>query len=417
VQRKTDKHRSLMRLFTVHGVGEPAGWQAQVQEVLQFYFECVPISYPQFQSWPVAAVLRVVIAPFALVIAIAIPLLLWIGRFSNLDYRLSARIVGWAFWGAAIASIVMGLIVAFVRRQRAAAEVQLQIENHTTGGAAAHLIAHSLGTYLTCRTIKKVQGLRLKRIVYVGSVVHRNFSWDLFTGRRVEAVRNEVGGRDLVVFLAGIAKWLFCLWDLGWAGWKGFLGSAVVVHTCPDAELPCAQCTVQPQSAPLHNTVCPYDKHNTLFLSSFHAARFWLPFLWEYDPGYFIRFLARCQDLDQSLQGTAEFLDSFDRLRYASFGGRFCFEEMVVRELRAKHGLPLISSPKAEEVTDVLIRAWGHIVRAQDAMGKIARDRKPRIGPHAALPPTAGEQRVVLQCYDPRAAVARAIVEVCATKS
>jgi hypothetical protein len=377
-----------------------------VEEVLGHYFDCVAIHYPHYEDHPVAAVLKVVIEPWALVGGLAAGIFLLfrlffqqqtVGPFHEHFYDSLVNVV---FFYLTITFIVVGVALAYRRRKQAEAEVRQQIQRTMIGGVGAHLIAHSLGTYLTCRMLRTVQGLKLRRVIYVGSVVKRKFSWDLLTGHRIEALRNEVGGQDSVVLLAGMAKWLFFLTDLGWAGWKGFLGSATDVHSSTEADWPCGRCSIQPLPAPVHNSLCPYDAHNTLFMSGFHAARFWLPFLWEYDPGYFQAFLERCQSLTQL--GRADFLEAFNRLRYASWGGRLCFEEMVVREIRAKLKLSAEENPDPSKVSAVLFLTWSLIVKAQNGMEKIVR---PREEAKLVKLSVSAELREALRNYDPRVAV------------
>ncbi len=405
-----------MRILTIHGVGRPENWQSRVETILGKYFECIPVNYPQYRSRSsFLAVLKVVIEPWALAGAAVALLALYMFNIAVGSPLERTRWHGLSLmtlieWLILAVGVGAGLWLAFTRRERAFAEARSQIERATTGGVSTHVIAHSLGTYLTCRALREVSGLKLKRVVYVGSVVKRRFQWDALTGRRLEALRNEVGGKDLVVVLAGFARWLFFVSDLGWAGWRGFRGPSSAIHDCPESDIPCPTCTISAVPAAIHNTRCPYDKHNTLFLSAFHAARFWLPFLWGYDPAYFLAFLDRCQKLDRTRLGQADFVEELNRLRYASPGASFCFEELVVRELRAKLRMSADQTPDANTITNVVTKAWYLIVKAQTAVTELANVTKVQSAagnaPNAEL---SDEAKQDLLNYDPRAAVWQAI--------
>jgi hypothetical protein len=91
-------------------------------------------------------------------------------------------------------------------------------------------VGHSNGTYLLARALQDYPALRLKRVVFAGSVVRRDFDWrrnfKVVSGandRRVEKVLNYVATKDWVVgILSKAFQPLKLLFDLGSAGHDGF---------------------------------------------------------------------------------------------------------------------------------------------------------------------------------------------------
>lgn len=381
-------------LLTVHGVGYPVDWQSRVRGVLAPFFEYRPIEYTQYQAPAISAVTKVLVEPVAFWTAVALGILQGVVSFWFRPHGSLQNILMWIPGMLALISFSVGAMLAFFRRQGAFLEVRKQVEAAVASGKTVHVVAHSLGTYMATRVLEEVQGIKMGRVVFVGSVVRRRFPWDRYTSVRLHAVRNEIGTRDAVVVLAGLVKSLN--WRLGWAGWRGFKGSPAVVHTSGDCTT-CGPCSVSDNPVPIHNTVSRLYKHNDHFLGPLHAYRFWLPFLWGYDVGTFHLFLDRCQKAVNEADNSYDaFRETIESLQYASWGEKRVVGQHIVKQLRRRLNLPLSEHPPATKVLEVVTRMWAAIVEAQEAIGN----------------PDHPDREKCILAYNPLIAINRAIEQV-----
>jgi pimeloyl-ACP methyl ester carboxylesterase len=88
-------------------------------------------------------------------------------------------------------------------------------------------VGHSNGTYLLADALQRYHAMRVRRVVFAGSVVRRDFDWDPLVGRgQVGLVRNYVASDDWVVALFPRLfeqrPWRFLGNDIGSAGFNGF---------------------------------------------------------------------------------------------------------------------------------------------------------------------------------------------------
>jgi hypothetical protein len=380
-------------LLTVHGVGYPANWQSRVRGVLSPFFEYRPIEYPQYQAPAISAVIKVLLAPVAFWSAVALAilqvvLLLWLRTHGS-----ARNILMWFPAMLALVSFGVGIVLAFFRREKAFLAVRRQVEAAVASGKTVHVVAHSLGTYMAARVLEEIEGIKMGRVIFVGSVVRRRFPWDRYTSARLHAVRNEIGTRDAVVVLAGLVK---CLnWRLGWAGWWGFKGSPAVVHTSGDCTT-CGPCSVSDNPVPVHNTVSRLYKHNDHFLGPLHAYRFWLPFLWGYDVGTFHLFLDRCQKAVKEADNYDAFRETIESLQYASWGEKRVVAQHIVKQLRRRLNLNLSEHPPPAKVLEIVTHMWNAIVEAQEAIGN----------------PGHPDREKSILAYNPLIAINRAIEKV-----
>jgi hypothetical protein len=86
---------------------------------------------------------------------------------------------------------------------------------------------HSNGTYLLASALQEYESMKIRRIVFAGSVVRRDYDWSCVFGRgQVVALRNYVATGDLVValfprfFEPKVMRWLGN--DVGSGGFNGF---------------------------------------------------------------------------------------------------------------------------------------------------------------------------------------------------
>jgi hypothetical protein len=163
-------------------------------------------------------------------------------------------------------------------------------------GMSPHLVGHSLGTYLSGTSLRDLDWAKFDRVVLCAAVLPRDYDWKaLGTKKRVRAVRNETGLRDLVPKVAGMLSPLAP--QFGSAGRDGFLDSEVV-HTVKDAYDDCALCSGAPPVL-VHNVPSAYT-HSTYFISGAQCDDFWLPFFLGVPVGEFSDWLQYCLDASES---------------------------------------------------------------------------------------------------------------------
>jgi pimeloyl-ACP methyl ester carboxylesterase len=235
----------MLRILTIHGICTLGEWQEEVEQEFAPFFECIPLKYPQYRRW-----------------------------------------------GAL--KVVFGLR----KKRQALSHILGQIKRATAGSAIPpHLIAHSFGTVLSGEVIKRHPWLRLGRVVFVGSVLPAYFPWSRLLTEdpdKITELRNEVGRRDSVVGIAGLAS-VFQK-GLGLSGLVGFKGRSVQT-----LDGPLQGCDVRsgtPRGSSLErifNAPLSEYSHRTVFLSARHFTDLWLPFFWGYAPCDYLRFLRLCE--------------------------------------------------------------------------------------------------------------------------
>lgn len=105
-------------------------------------------------------------------------------------------------------------------RERKIDEIHGKLVNHPSlQGRTPSVIAHSFGSYLITRVLAKYDTFRVDRMVLCGSIVARDYPWDVIIGdrRQASAVLNDRGGLD---FWAGIVGYF--VKDAGPSGVDGF---------------------------------------------------------------------------------------------------------------------------------------------------------------------------------------------------
>jgi pimeloyl-ACP methyl ester carboxylesterase len=293
-------------VLTVHGVCPNRGWQGVAKHVLEPHFKCEPIEYHEYDCVRGGAI-KAVIHPFFLIVALAIA-----GMAAVQGLGLIAWLIAAAFFG-------FGVVLATILRHRCTDRIKTQISERSSGAYTTQVIAHSLGTYLAGNAMTRFD-VDVDKVVLVGSVLPRWFDWQQVTSQVLRdsslpsgfagaSIRNELGKRDVVVWLTGLTKWLTR--DMGSAGRNGFIGNADAVHTTTGPWQACPLCSGG-QDAFVHNVPLEQYGHSDHFLGPGHALRLWLPFLWDYPPTEFRRWLKLCG-------GAAQCLHDRDQERYAVF--------------------------------------------------------------------------------------------------
>jgi pimeloyl-ACP methyl ester carboxylesterase len=279
----------------VHGISTDAPWYEETNRILSRLFEVVELRYDHYRN---NAPLKLVGNP---------PTLARAGTI--------AAVVGGAVAG--VAPLVWGIAgaagIAFaglgIAQWRARSDLDNALEHfiaereRALGGdrRAPHLIAHSLGSWLSIRAAERYPGVRFRRVVLCGSVLPRAFPWAALVNPSgnapaIRAVRNEVGLRDWVPLLAGLLQ--RAAPHFGGAGRWGFIGPTSVVHTQEGARHPCSACGPW-NIAPVHNVPLPFS-HSAGFAGGSQCKTAWVPFLLGYDPIEYNQLMDLCDQLHEA---------------------------------------------------------------------------------------------------------------------
>jgi len=252
-------------VLLVHGINSRGEWYEPVADVLEPHLRCVRVYYPQYVrlGWlKVPSFSALLALPGLLLLPFALLGLPW------------ARLRPWAWAVLLLAPVLLG-VSEWLRRRAALAHVRTAYDAVRRTGEVPHVLAHSLGTYLTGRLLG-IPGVRYGRVVFVGSPLPRGY-WNGGRLENVGQVRNEVGRSDVVPLSTGLASRMMP--GFGDAGWAGFAGPADRVHTLPAGRDTCDLCALAPTPAPLvHNAAVGEFTHSDAFIGTGYAERFWLPF-------------------------------------------------------------------------------------------------------------------------------------------
>jgi pimeloyl-ACP methyl ester carboxylesterase len=269
-------------VITVHGVNPDRQWQKAVEKVFAPHFDCKAIEYHQYNTMlgPVRAIANIPLLLFGLCLLAAATY-----------YSVARNWVG-TIDVSGVAIVVLGLSIALARamRLRCSNDIKKMV-NKMCCNERPHVVAHSLGTYLIGRALRKFPDISLANVVLVSSILPRTYPWQRLLPTRVSNVRNEFGRDDWVTKLVGWLHWL--VRDLGPSGAVGFAGDATLIHSSENPLDGCPLCRTAP--ARVHNIRLNEFNHSTEFLGDGHARKLWLPFLWELVPAEFSYYLDMCQ--------------------------------------------------------------------------------------------------------------------------
>jgi len=367
------------RVLTVHGIWTSGKWQQVVASVFDPHFECIAIKYRHYR-W---------LGPLCLVLEPYVLLVLGLTLLSFRRWPVShcARIT------AIILLLVVAYLATYVRRYFAFSTFLKQTGDYARPAkqTQTHIIAHSLGTYLTGRALQTRNDFHIGRVVLVGCVLPRRFPWQKLRAvgtaddqYRYLNVRNDLARKDLVVYTAWLMSWL--VRGLGLAGFAGFKGSSTLIHDPEDPTKPCSQCPCD--TVRIHNVLSKHLGHSGTFVSSMHAEVFWLPFLWGIDPSEYADFLRLCNAaaaLDREWTDDAwktgyvdkRLIDIEKRLRELRWGSTGTFEDSVLKEVLSRY------RPDTEELDDLTALAvrgvWQSVRQAMQAWDNRDKRRKQKL--------------------------------------
>ncbi|HJY86440.1 MAG TPA: hypothetical protein VKE24_06335 [Candidatus Acidoferrales bacterium] len=311
-------------VITVHGVNPDRGWQRAVHEVLEPHFACIAHDYPDYDTviGPVRAVSNVWLLAIS-----GMALLLGIG----------AAVLG-IWWMTGYAALVfaiafpLGLVLGWRSRVACTKRLMRHIADKVQSGSP-HVIAHSLGTYLVGRVIRKYTSVTFANVLLVSCVLPRDFAWGQIVKERprsIRAVRNEFGTSDWVVKTLRWISWLAR--DLGTAGDRGFHEVRGLIHTLPTPVRDCPAC--DRRRARVHNAPLQEYGHSEVFLGRRHARELWLPFLWGFPADELNEYLENLRTaaraiLDRRWNDAEQIMDRLLATRFAWTRGRTLREAVV----------------------------------------------------------------------------------------
>jgi hypothetical protein len=293
-------------VITVHGINSDGKWQEQVEYALHPFFEFAHIKYDDYKF---RGEVKLLLGPVAVsAFAGATLMLLWL-FFSMHVFQAQLLLFP-------LVVLALGYPEAVLRRHRRVdwfkREIELRsrrgLEPFRAPGRTPHIIGHSLGTFLIGTTLRRFSDVRFNRVILSGCVLPCGFDWHGLHLRNQAfiSIRNEVGKKDLVVKLAGLAR--LAVWGLGNAGVRGFYGYEKAhqgkvlelserrefVHSVDNAYGPCAECRPSEDYSGVHNVHIEEANHKTPFVGNGHITTFWLPFLWGIEPRTYLDFRNRC---------------------------------------------------------------------------------------------------------------------------
>ena len=279
-------------LFSIHGIQTTGEWQEGCSAVLSPFYRYIPIKYDEFREWAIPKLAMDLIV-FFLAAVTAIPLWYW------------DVLPGLTAWGIYLIGTLTTVLILNLYADRFRGKVIEKVYRKVADTAAndtpPHLIAHSLGTFLSSMALRKFQGLRYNSVILNGCVLARRFPWSRMR-LRYENVTNEVGRDDFVPYAATILGWLVP--GMGCAGRRGFKGNKSTVHNvtpeekypnCRSQKCPCEEhVDIDVCDATIHNVHHEKLDHSDYFKGLNHAWKFWLPTLWGYDPMLYQKFQEAC---------------------------------------------------------------------------------------------------------------------------
>jgi len=283
----------MRAVLTLHGIGVFGGrgpWQKPIERVLAPHFRCITIKYSHYR-W--LGFLSAVVEPWLLIPGIGVILL--VKRWYSIHFA----------WAWIVGICLLSCFAARFRQRMALSYFLAQSSNRLSLGLKPHVIAHSMGTKLVGTALREYPQVRLRNVVLTGCVLPTNYPWRGVLTANPSAfvhVRNDVGSRDFVPWLAHKGHQLGILPGFGMSGRVGFDTSHDLVHTVDSPNVLCAQCAVPADSAPIHNVISDRFTHSSAFATPEFAAYFWLPFLWNIAPAEYSEFLELCLAAEQHFQ-------------------------------------------------------------------------------------------------------------------
>jgi pimeloyl-ACP methyl ester carboxylesterase len=317
----------------IHGIRTTGEWVDEFSRLLKQFFEPVPVKYSQYRGN--FGGLCVFLEPW-IVVGVSI-------------VAASTYALGWLpGWSAALAGLVACLFsilpgaVAFRRRS---ALKTYKLATRDTFQKIPHLIAHSFGTYLTVRLLLTLPVATFRRVILCGCVLPRQFDWNArVLDGRVEQVRSDFTSGDRVGVFARLAGMLDP--HLGNAGTVGMADGLPNVHRVAGPAIACPECNVGSKNAHIHDVERSEMGHSDGMLVRSHCIRWWLPFLWGFDPAEHGDLLKICEEWIQASESYDWQATRALEARLAARRWAWCNGETILTHLeRALIGAGLSQTP------------------------------------------------------------------------
>src|SRR5438552_2261476 len=141
------------RVLMVHGIWTKGAWQEDVAWVYAPHFDCIVIKYPYYR-W--LGPLNLILEPYVLIVIGVVLVAMYWWRVSS---HTQIWLIGFLLFAAYLSTYVRRTCAFNKILNEAGPYAQPQSQSQT------HLIAHSLGTYLTGRALRTRAEFYLGRIV------------------------------------------------------------------------------------------------------------------------------------------------------------------------------------------------------------------------------------------------------------
>ena len=273
------------QVVTIHGINTDGEWQEMAKCVFGPHFECLNLKYPHYRRF---GALKLLVHLPSLLVGLTtclVPwmILSWVGI--NTDKWI------WALLGGTVLAVSHG--IAHSHRRRAVDYIDREL-SRKMGTRPPDFIGHSLGTYLCGTLLLRAEYRRFNRMILAGCVLPTKYPWKQLnaSGRKAcREVQNEVGKRDLVVWIAfALHGWVG---QFGQAGYRGFRAKDGTVHNLKGPYDACRYCDGE-TAALVHNIDHPEVGHSDLFITPEYCDSFWFPFLLEIHPSEYREFSDLC---------------------------------------------------------------------------------------------------------------------------
>jgi pimeloyl-ACP methyl ester carboxylesterase len=275
--------RNKTPLILVHGIRTKGSWQDQLSPLIEHFYKPVHVRYWQYRG--IFGFLSVFCEIWVFFILFVVAYVTYLLEF----------ISGLGFGVAIVFACLLSISPHAVKFRRDAALSAYKQAVKDTLNESPHLIAHSFGTHLTARILSHQPNAVFRQVILSASVLPSDFDWHAhINGGRVANVRNDFSRGDWVGHWANFLGRFHS--DFGNAGSVGIKKYSKIVHKLKAPHVICDLCLSKEKSAPIHDVDCSNMGHTDAFIGTSHFRRWWLPFLWGFDPAEHSKLLKMCKD-------------------------------------------------------------------------------------------------------------------------
>jgi len=363
-------------LITIHGIRTEGEWQERSEPILQPFFRLRKFKYEEYKQH-IASVIWLALQPLGGLVGIlaAVSVFFFWHPFTTWRNGVLPALVFAAFW--------LGCGIIASRRLNKVADRFTEFWGGTLSfRVPPHIVAHSLGTFLTGFCLAKSKGLRAGRLILNGCVLHRYFPWGEIKGDfRVEEVHNEIARKDLTSRLAYALHG--SIPRMGHAGVFGFKeppntytwNDPYRVRWYCEKGCSCANPEKRPNeqtAAFVHNLIHGELGHSDVHLGPAHAIAFWLPTLFDIAPLPYMQFrdlCIKCRTAERTQAINESELE--DELRAKCWGWtEGPLEDRIRRHVKARLRGRQLNSEVIESLISLAVRyLWVNVATATEEQG------------------------------------------------